>query len=193
MARSKKSGRPKGYAFLEFTDKEVAEIAVQTMNGYMMFHKQIECHLVDAAHKDTFKHGNRDWKFIPTQVMFRNKFNTEKTTEQRAARVEGLLGKEKEKRIRLKELGIEYDFPGYQAVVGSSSKKPKAEKKRRDSGESVEKPKKSSRKNSEEVTEKPRRSSRNAPEEEEAKPRKSSRNKEPVEEPKKSKKSKSKK
>ena len=39
VARSKKSGRPKGYAFLEFTDKEVAEIAVQTMNGYMMFHK----------------------------------------------------------------------------------------------------------------------------------------------------------
>lgn len=112
--------------------------------------------MVDSAHKDTFKHGNRDWKFVPTQVMFRNKFNAEKTPEQRAARVEGLLGKEKEKKIRLKELGIEYDFPGYQAVVDSASKKGvKSEKKRRDSGESVEKPKKSSRKISEEVIEKP--------------------------------------
>ena len=41
MARSKKSARSKGYAFLEFKDKEVGEIAVNTMNGYMMFGKQI--------------------------------------------------------------------------------------------------------------------------------------------------------
>ena len=48
--------------------------------------------------------------------MFRAKKNAEETTktpEQRKARVEGLLQKEKEKRDRLKELGIEYDFPGY--------------------------------------------------------------------------------
>jgi nucleolar protein 15 len=131
VARSKKSGRPKGYAFLEFTDKDVAEIAVQTMHGYMMFHRQIECHMVDAAHKDTFKHGNREWKFVPTQVMFRNKKNAEKTPEQKAARVTGLLGKEKEKRIRLKELGIEYEFPGYQAIVDKApaAKKGKKEAK----------------------------------------------------------------
>lgn len=79
----------------------------------MLFHRQIDCHLVESAHKDTFKNGNRDWQFVPTQVKFRNKKNADKTDEERAARVEGLLGKEKEKRIRLKELGIEYDFPGF--------------------------------------------------------------------------------
>ena len=105
--------------------------------------------MVDGAHKDTFKHGNREWKFIPTQVMFRNKFNAEKTPEQRAARVTGLLQKEKEKRTRLKELGIEYEFPGYQAIVDGLGKKTgKVDKKRKDSAESIEKPKKSSRKNS---------------------------------------------
>lgn len=63
--------------------------------------------------------------FIPTAVQFRNKKNAEqlpeseggKTSEQKIARVAGLLGKEKEKRVRLKELGIEYDFPGYQGLV----------------------------------------------------------------------------
>jgi nucleolar protein 15 len=49
--------------------------------------------------------------------MFRNKKNAEKTDEQKADRIKGLLEKEKEKRMRIKELGIEYDFPGYQAIV----------------------------------------------------------------------------
>ena len=70
--------------------------------------------MVEQPHKDTFKHGNREWKFVPNQVIFRNKKNTDdKTDEQRAARVAGLLEKEKERRIRLKELGIEYEFKGF--------------------------------------------------------------------------------
>lgn len=131
VSRSKKTGRTRGYAFLEFAKKDVAEIAVNTMDGYMLFHKKIECHLMDGAHKDTFKNGNRDWKYVPTQVMFRNKKNVEKSDEDKAARVTGLLAKEKEKRIRLKELGIEYDFPGFAGVVESAPKstsKPKAKK-----------------------------------------------------------------
>ena len=123
VARSSKSGRSKGYAFLQFEEKEVADIAASTMNGHMIFKKQLECHLVDAPHKDTFKHGNREWKFIPSQLIFRNKKNKaeeERTDDQRAARVAGLLEKEVDKRRRLKELGIEYDFPGYQALVDQS-------------------------------------------------------------------------
>ena len=119
LSRSKKTARSKGYAFLEFGDKEIADIAVKTMKGYLMFGKQIDCHLVDTPHKDTFKHGNREWNFVPNQLIFRNKKNLEheKTPEQRAARVTGLLEKEKEKRTRLKELGIDYEFSGYKALV----------------------------------------------------------------------------
>ena len=65
------------------------------------------------AHKDMFKNGNREWSFIPTKVIFRNKKNAEKSSDQKVARIEGLLGKEKEKRDRLKELGIEYEFDGF--------------------------------------------------------------------------------
>ena len=79
----------------------------------------------ELAHKDMFNHGNRQWIFIPTAVKFRNKKNAEqlpeseggKTKEQKIARVTGLLGKEKEKRVRLKELGIEYEFLGYQGLI----------------------------------------------------------------------------
>ena len=37
----------------------------------------------------------------------------------------GLLEKEKERRNRLKELEISYDYPGYAALVGSAKPAPK--------------------------------------------------------------------
>ena len=97
------------------------------MDKYMIFGKQIECHLMDPklAHRDMFKNGNREWTFIPTALKFRNRKNAEALDEteggkkevHRAARVGGLLQKEKEKRDRLKELGVTYDYPGYQGRV----------------------------------------------------------------------------
>jgi len=101
VSRSKKTGRTRGYAFMEFKDQEVAEIAVETMDKYMMFGKTIECHLMDSklAHKDMFKNGNREWTFIPTALKFRNRKNAEILDEteggkkeiHRGARVGGLL------------------------------------------------------------------------------------------------------
>ena len=88
------------------------------MDKYMMFGRQLDVHVMDAdkVHRDTFKHGNRDWKFRPTKQMFRSARNSDletKTDAQRKARIAGLLQKEKEKRDRLKELQIEYTFGGY--------------------------------------------------------------------------------
>ena len=37
VARSKSTARPKGYAFLQFAEKKVAEVAAKAMNKYMMF------------------------------------------------------------------------------------------------------------------------------------------------------------
>ena len=83
VSRSKKTARSRGYAFLEFKDKEVAEIAVKTMDKYIIFGKQIECHMIEPqlAHKDMFKDGNREWVFVPTALKFRNKKNTEQLPE----------------------------------------------------------------------------------------------------------------
>jgi len=102
---------------LEFEEKSVAETAAKTMQGYILFGRQLDCHLVENAHKETFKNGNRDWKFIPNQVKFRNEKNREKTNDEKAAKVKGLLQKEKEKRDRLKELGIKYEFTGYVSMI----------------------------------------------------------------------------
>ena len=81
------------------------------MKGHLMFGRVLDCHVVqpEMAHKDVFKNGNREWNFVPTQLIFRKKKNNlEKTGEEKVARIEGLLGKEKEKRDRIKELEIDY-------------------------------------------------------------------------------------
>ena len=78
---------------------------------------------MENPHPELFKNGNKEWKFIPKQLMHRNKVNKEeKSAEDRKARVEGLLQKEKERRDRLKELEIDYDFPGFAALLVKQKK-----------------------------------------------------------------------
>ena len=59
------------------------------------------------------------------------------------------MEKEKEKRIRLKELGIDYEFAGYQGLVEAAAVDTKSKKSTKivsnDSGEKVEKKKKKSK------------------------------------------------
>mmetsp|Transcript_32354 Transcript_32354/g.68944 ORF Transcript_32354/g.68944 Transcript_32354/m.68944 type:complete len:299 (-) Transcript_32354:50-946(-) len=57
MARSKKNAGSKGYAFLEFAEESVAKIVADTMNGYLLFGKKLDCHLVtkDKQHPKLFK------------------------------------------------------------------------------------------------------------------------------------------
>ncbi|VDN28871.1 unnamed protein product [Cylicostephanus goldi] len=47
VARSVKTGNHKGWAYVGFEDKEVAEIAAETMDGYLMFEKRLSCHVMD--------------------------------------------------------------------------------------------------------------------------------------------------
>ena len=124
VARSPKTARPKGFAFLQFEEGEkVAQIAAKAMNNYIIFGRTLQVQLVQDAHPDMFKHANKDWKFVPKQLMHRNKVNREeKTPADRKARVEGLLQKEKERRDRLKELEIDYKFPGFSALVQKPKK-----------------------------------------------------------------------
>lgn len=43
VARSKNTGRSKGYAFVEFQHPEVAKIVAETINNYLMFNRLLKC------------------------------------------------------------------------------------------------------------------------------------------------------
>ncbi|VDM57701.1 unnamed protein product, partial [Angiostrongylus costaricensis] len=50
VSRSLKTGNFKGWAYVGFADKEVAEIAAETMNGYLMFEKRLSCRVRSNFH-----------------------------------------------------------------------------------------------------------------------------------------------
>jgi len=51
------------------------------MHKYMIFGRTLSVTKVEDAHPEMFKHGNRDWKFVPTQLMQRNKINKEEKSD----------------------------------------------------------------------------------------------------------------
>ncbi|GFY54989.1 MKI67 FHA domain-interacting nucleolar phosphoprotein-like [Trichonephila inaurata madagascariensis] len=57
VVRSKKTGNPKGYAFIEFNSESVAKIAAEAMNNYLFFEKLLKCEFVpaDKVHPSTFE------------------------------------------------------------------------------------------------------------------------------------------
>lgn len=66
LSRSKKSGKSKHYAFLEFASPEVAAIASEAMDGYMLFTQKLSSRVLPAeeVHPDLFKGANRVFKQV---------------------------------------------------------------------------------------------------------------------------------
>ncbi|CAK4613158.1 unnamed protein product [Aphanomyces euteiches] len=123
VSRNKKSGKSKHYAFVEFEESEVARVVADTMNGYRLFDKTLNCSVVplDKCHERMFIGANRTFRPFPYRKIAVREHNAPKTFEQQEAANKRLLVKEEAKRNKLKALGIEYEFPGYAESVSSKS------------------------------------------------------------------------
>ncbi|CAH0480368.1 unnamed protein product [Peronospora belbahrii] len=119
LSRNKRTGNSKHYAFIQFDEPEVAQIVANTMNQYRLFDHTLSCHVVPvhAVHEHMFVGANKAFKPLPRQAMNRNRHNAEKTYEQMVINNKRLVTKERQKRKVLKALGIDYEFPGYEAQV----------------------------------------------------------------------------
>ncbi len=106
---------------MEFKSHEVANIVCETMDNYLMFGHILKCKIIPAEqlHPKTFVGANRKFKTIPWNKIQRIKQNKAKTPEETEKITARLLAKEEEKRNKLKELGINYEFPGYAACINS--------------------------------------------------------------------------
>lgn len=70
LARSTRTGTSKGFAFIEFEVPEVAEIAAETMNNYLMFRKIVKATYIPP--------NEQKYNFFKTSVRkVRNKFGKE--------------------------------------------------------------------------------------------------------------------
>mmetsp|Transcript_34373 Transcript_34373/g.75248 ORF Transcript_34373/g.75248 Transcript_34373/m.75248 type:complete len:334 (-) Transcript_34373:93-1094(-) len=122
LSRSKKTGNSRGYAFVEFVDPEVAEIVADTMSGYFLLEKRLVCHVVprDKCHPSLFDGHNKRFVKIDWQGINREQVNKPRTAEGMKKITKRLVKRETAKRKKLQALGIDYDFPGYQAGVGET-------------------------------------------------------------------------
>ncbi|VDO68370.1 unnamed protein product [Haemonchus placei] len=109
-----KTGNFKGWAYVGFDNKDVAEIAAETMNGYLMFEKRLTCHVMapDKIPK-SMKSGPR--YVAPPHMRGRAKKDALKRNKDKTKDQE-----EKTKRNlkKLKNLGIDY---GLEAMSTSTS------------------------------------------------------------------------
>lgn len=57
LARSERTGGPKGYAYIEFKYPEVAKVAAESMDGYLMFRQKLKTVYIppDEQDHDYFK------------------------------------------------------------------------------------------------------------------------------------------
>jgi hypothetical protein len=81
LSRSKKSGKSKHYGFLEFASAEVAQIAAEAMDGYMLFTQKLTARVMakEEVHADLFKGANRVFKKVRQVAGWHNKYSTTST------------------------------------------------------------------------------------------------------------------
>lgn len=146
LSRSERTGNPRGYAFVEFQDEEVTAIVADTMSGYILKgERRLVCHMVpkDKIHPELFfgakenlgrsqKGYTASFHLKKYHDKIRKEVNSTKSEEALSKITKRLLKREQKRRIQLKSLGIEYDFPGYAASINEKkSPPPKAEAKKR--------------------------------------------------------------
>jgi nucleolar protein 15 len=94
VARSKKTARSKGYAFVQFRYPEVARIVSETMNGYLLLGKVLVSHTLSPTNKNPFTFGTaKKYKFINWKRIYIKNKNEVKSEEQIAHSIYGLLKK----------------------------------------------------------------------------------------------------
>ena len=114
LSRSKKTGRSRGYAFVEFADEQVAEVAAKAMDGYLMHGQALVAKFVppEKVHEDTFKGCEKSFKKVAwSAVERRNMIERSRKPEMLAIRCGRVEKSKKRKEAALKKRGLSYDFP----------------------------------------------------------------------------------
>lgn len=137
LIRSKKTGGSRGYAYVEFEDEDVARIAAETMNGYLMFRSLIKSRVMDRSKVDT-EQLFKNWKRVFTVKTPRQKraiYNRPKSDEQIEKSAQRRSRKLKKQQNKLAAAGIKYDLTDFiplKAVQQTKEEKSPVEEKKAD-------------------------------------------------------------
>jgi nucleolar protein 15 len=118
LAKNKKTGRSKHYAFVEFESAKVADIVARTMDKYLLFGHILQVRVVpqEQVHPNLWKNAGKRFKVIPRakmQATVLRQPQERKTWERRVQREEK---RRLEKSEKLKKLGYDFDMPKLKPV-----------------------------------------------------------------------------
>ncbi|KAF8544040.1 hypothetical protein BDD12DRAFT_817673 [Trichophaea hybrida] len=131
LSRNKKTGHSKHYAFLEFSDEDVAQIVADTMNNYLLFGHILKCKVVPRDNieyvESLFKGANKRFKARPGAKLAKALLEKKKTEEVWANKLDAENRRRKKINTRLKAKGIDYEFEAPEAKKADKVIAPVAE------------------------------------------------------------------
>lgn len=116
VCRSRKSGRSKGFGFVEFANNEVAKIAAETMNNYLMFKKRMIAQYVPPEKRHPRLFANKvQWstRNYPLKGQHRSvvtRHNTDLDDKGHLKQTGRLMKTVRRTLKKLADMGIAYDF-----------------------------------------------------------------------------------
>jgi len=120
LARNKKTGKSKHFAFIEFASASVADIVAKTMDKYLLFGHLLQARRVPAeqVQENLWKGGKgvKGGKARPRNRIEGSKLRKGTDREGWEKRVEKEEKRRGEKADKLKEMGYEFEMPSVKAV-----------------------------------------------------------------------------
>ncbi|KAK1639671.1 hypothetical protein BDP81DRAFT_421621 [Colletotrichum phormii] len=119
LARNKKSGASKHYAFLEFAEASTAEVVAKTMDSYLLFGHILKVKTVpaDQLHEDVWKGANKRFKKIPWHKIAAGEVAKPRTESGWSHKVSKEEKKRLERAEKLKAIGYEFEAPKLKEAV----------------------------------------------------------------------------
>lgn len=112
LSRNKKSGNSKHYAFIEFKELEVAKIAAETMNNYLLMGHLLKVSLLDneKIHENLFIGANLKFRSIPYNKLNQIKHDKKKSKDEWKKLNDNHIKNVKSKQETLNAMGIDFDL-----------------------------------------------------------------------------------
>jgi len=125
ISRNKKTGKSKHYGFLEFQNPGVAKVVADAMDGYMFFGQKLQSRVMNRkeVHPQLFKGANRVFKKVPWKKLEVERHNKEIDEELATKRNSTAEKRDKARKHRIKEAGIDYEFPPTNKSTPAATKK----------------------------------------------------------------------
>ncbi|WWD18143.1 hypothetical protein CI109_102592 [Kwoniella shandongensis] len=115
LARNRKTGASKHYAYIEMPSVSVAEIVAETMNNYLLMGHLLKCQVVplDQVHPQLWVGANKKFRKVPRARVEKMKHDKPRTDEEQVKADKKLKKKESQRKKNIKGQGIDYEFDGH--------------------------------------------------------------------------------